>query len=670
MEVALQDRRGALAVACVVGLLVVFVAQLAVTILRDSATWDEGNHIYAGYQSWAGDFGLNPEHPPLLKLVATAPLLPMGLNVPEPTDEYFMNASFRGGRTLLFENGNDAEAILGRTRAAAAIFAVLLALAVFVMTREMFGTGAGLVALALWVFDPLAIAHGARVTTDTAASLFYLATTYAFYRYLKAPSVARLALVGLGAGLLIATKHTGIFVFPMLALLALAEIVRRWPKRREQPLGRTAARLAGALVVTGVLAVVVLWGAYGFRFAARADGLALNPTFAEELSGLGPTENALLSAVAASRLLPESYIYGLAVVRLAGVGYHSYALGTIYPTRVLWYFPLAFTIKTTLGFLGLVVASVFAVATRRFGRAREVLFLTIPSAFYFVVSMTGMNIGTRHIMPVYVYLTALAGGAAWALARSNRRWVYVVGALLLLHIGSSVRAFPNYLSYANEAWGGPSETYRHLTDSSVDWAQQLKSIKKYCDEKGIKDGWFAYFAQGVLEPRAYGIPLRALPTPGSLWMGERTPTPPAVDGPVFISAGVLAGWEFGPSPLDPYAQFRQLTPVAVIDNSVFVFDGHFEIPLASALSRAQAASMLLGENKPDEALVEAQTAVSLAPDSVSTQSALGDALAAHGRVDEARTAYARALELAKTVHPEFQAGQIPALEKKLMGGNS
>ena len=72
----------------------------------------------------------------------------------------------------------------------------------------------------------------------------------------------------------------------------------------------------------------------------------------------------------------------------------------------------------------------------------------------------------------------------------------------------------------------------------------------------------------MLEPRYYGIPLEPLPTADSLWAGERIQVPPAVDGPVFISAGVLAGWEFGPGPLDPYAQFRQLKPVAVIDDSV------------------------------------------------------------------------------------------------------
>jgi 4-amino-4-deoxy-L-arabinose transferase-like glycosyltransferase len=662
-----QSLRRAPVLATVVGLLIVFIFQLAVTIVRDSSTWDEGDHIYSGYKSWTRrDFGLNPEHPPLIKLIATLPLLRMRLNVPEAQDRMFMQAGFLGGKSFLFESGNDAETILARTRAVAGVLAVLLALVIFFATSEMFGAWAGVFALAVWVFDPLAIAHGARVTTDTGASLFFCATTWAFYRYVKAPSVMRLVLVGLAAGLTLSSKHSGLIIFPMLALLAVAELARGWTARREVPVGRHAARLTVALVAAGLLAIAVLWASYGFHSAARPDGLMLNPPFAEAISGLRPIDRSLISTALAWHLLPESYLYGLAAVLLGGEGYHSYALGTIYPHRVWFYFPLAFSIKTTLGFLGLVVLSLIAVARRGMGRAREVLFLTIPPVVYFLFAMTsGMNIGVRHIMPVYVYLAALAGGAAWSLGRANRRWVYLTVVLLMLHVASSAKAFPNYMPYANEAWGGSSQTYRYLTDSSVDWAQQLKSVKRYCDEHGVKDGWFAYFGQGVLEPRYYGIPLKPLPTADSLWIGERIQVPPAVDGPVFISAGVLSGWEFGPGPLDPYAQFKKLNPVDVIDHSVFVFDGQFEIPLASALAHAQSAAVLLAENKPDAALTEAQVAVALAPGSVSVETVLGDALAVLGRKKEARSAYTRALDLAKKVEPKFQEGWIPGLEQKL-----
>ena len=420
-----------------------------------------------------------------------------------------------------------------------------------------------------------------------------------------------------------------------------------------------------------LIAIAVLWASYGFRFAARRDGLQLNPGFAEWIAQLKPFEAYLVSFAARWHLLPESYLYGLAAVRLSAETYTSFVLGTVYPHGVWFYFPVTFVIKSTLAFLVLLGISIFAIASRKLTGARELLFLTVPPAFYLMVAMNSkINIGVRHILPLYVFLAVLIAGAARSLMRhglhmTSRRWQYVVAALLLFHVFSSVRSYPNYMAYANELWGGPSQTYKYLTDSNVDWAQQLKSTKQYLDRRGIKECWFAYFGQGVLEPHYYGIPSKPLPTADSLWINERIDVPPAIDGTVLVSAGVLSGFEFGPGALNPYRQFQQLRPVAVIDDAGFVFEGHYEISLASALGHAQHAMVLLDGKQSDEALVEAQRAVALAPDSVTTQAALGDVLTALNRPDEARPIYQRALELAKTVEPEFQVSWIPTLETKL-----
>jgi len=61
--------------------MLLFAVHLALISRANTITWDEPDHIYSGYMSWHGDFGLNPEHPPLVKFVATVPLLPMQLNV-------------------------------------------------------------------------------------------------------------------------------------------------------------------------------------------------------------------------------------------------------------------------------------------------------------------------------------------------------------------------------------------------------------------------------------------------------------------------------------------------------------------------------------------------------------------------------------------------------------
>lgn len=666
------SQRGAVEAAGCVALVLVLGLQLVLSVRQESQTWDEGDHIFAGYMSWTrADFGLNPEHPPLLKLLATAPLLPVPLKVPELQDRYFKEEAFLGGKEFLYRN--DADAILFRARVAAATFTLLTALLVFAATREMFGAGAGLVALALLAFEPNLLAHGALVTTDAGISCFMFATIYAFYRYAKAPSPWRLLFVGVSAGLALAVKHSGIFIFPMLFLLAVFEIVRQrivagGDAEAAKGLGRRALKFAASLVAVTIIAVAVLWTFYGFRYQARPEGLQLNPPLAEYVGGLKPHEAWVISTAARWRVLPESYLYGMADVRLTADFYPSYVLGKTYAHGVWFYFPVAFVIKSTLAFLVLLLLIAGAMATRRLSRWREVIFLTLPPAFYFLVAMNaGTNIGVRHILPIYIFLSALVGGAAWAFVRRNRKWAYVVTPLLLFHVVTSLLAFPHYIAYSNELWGGPGNTYKYLSDSNVDWGQQLKATKKYLDERGVKDCWFVYFAEGVAEPGYYGIPCKPLPTINTLWLNQRIEVPASIDGPVLVSASNLSGFEFGPGPLNPYEQFKQIRPTAVIGRGVFVFDGRFDVPLVSALGRVQNAHNLLAAGQAEQALAEAQAALALAPEAVQTRIMLGDVLAATGRPAEARAEYEKALSLAKTIEPEFQVRSVPDIERKLAG---
>jgi Flp pilus assembly protein TadD len=103
----------------------------------------------------------------------------------------------------------------------------------------------------------------------------------------------------------------------------------------------------------------------------------------------------------------------------------------------------------------------------------------------------------------------------------------------------------------------------------------------------------------------------------------------------------------------------------VIDHGVFVFDGKFEMPLAAAISKVQKAQNLANAKQLDQALQEAQAAVALAPDAIQTQLALGDILLEMGQPQQARACYEKALQLAKTIEPEFQIRSIPGIEEKL-----
>jgi hypothetical protein len=295
------------------------------------------------------------------------------------------------------------------------------------------------------------------------------------------------------------------------------------------------------------------------------------------------------------------------------------------------------------------------------------LFLTIPPALYLAVAMSShMNIGVRHVLPIYAFLGILIGGAVVVLVNRQRRWIYVFAALILFQMITSLRAFPTYISYVNEAWGGQKNAWWLLSDSNADWAQQLKATKKYLDSRGIKDCWFVYFAEGVIDTSYYGIPCKALPAPDAMWVEEKFyDTPEVIDGMVLISAGNLSGFEFGPGELNPYEQFKKIKPTGVIQNGIFVFEGHFEIPLAAAIGHRQKAEELLAQGKLADALTEAQRAVQLAPNAVANNVGLGDVLAALNRKAEARVVYEQALRSAQTIHPEFQVGWIDGLQKKL-----
>ncbi len=656
-------------------LLLVFAIQVVSVIRQESLTWDEGDHIFAGYMSWkTGDFGFNPEHPPLMKSLATIPLLGLPLKVPADQHREFKQEAYFDGRELLFGNAPaySAESLTLRVRLAAGIVALLLAVVVFLTASEMFGAGAGLLALAILTFDPNVLAHSALVTTDAGVSCFFLASVYAFYRYVKAPSAGRLAVVGLAAGLGLASKHSAVLLLPMLGSLALLEVVFRFDTDavRESSWLKRALRMAGALAIVGVIAVVVLWGFYGFRYNARPGVLRLDPTLAEYVKPLRAVEASGILFLARLHVLPESYLYGLADVRSMANGMPTFIFGRVFNHGVWYYFPAVLTIKSTLGYLGLAIVAFAAVFAKRLRRWREIVYLLVPAGIYFWVAMgSSLNIGARHILPVYVFLAVFAAGGCWAWIERNgvwnRRWAAAVGVLLLAHVVSSAKAYPNYMAYSNELWGGPSKTYKVLSDSNTDWAQQLLAVKKYTDARGIKECWFAYFADPFLRAQDYGIPCKPLPTPDSMWGKVEHEVPEVVHGPVLISAGDWMWFEGGSNVLSPYQQFNHLEPVTSIQDGVLVYEGEFRIPLASALSHVLRSSALLEQKKVDEAVAEAQTAATIAPDGLQTQMALGDALSAAGRKDEARVAYGKALEIVGTMEHGARESWSDRIRKKM-----
>jgi hypothetical protein len=533
---------------------------------------------------------------------------------------------------------------------------------VFCAAQEWFGTPAALVALVLVVFDPNILAHSALVTTDMGVTLFFLAAVYGFYRYVKQPTLLRLLLAGVAAGLLLATKHSGILFAPMLVLLAAWEVFSS-PKGSRT---RLALRLTGAMAAIVVIGVLVLWSFYGFRYAARPAGLQLSTSLADYAAPLGHFSAGVIMFFARFHLLPESYLIGLVDVKRVAEFYPTFILGKVYAHGVWWYFPAAILIKTTLGLLALVTIVCWAIVRGRLRKGREIAFILIPWIVYLAVAIqAGMNIGARHILPLYALAAILAGGGIAALAQQNRRWIWIGAVLIAAHIVSALTVFPNYMAYANEAWGGPKNVHNLLSDANVDWAQQLFQVKQWQDHHPGEECWFAYFARPEIDPGVYGITCHALPTLDTFWLGWSDTVPPTVNGAVRISAGDLSGCEWPSGLMNPYRQFQSIQPAESIDYGVFVYRGTFQMNQAAALGRAQHAYELLAAGKAQEALALAKEAVAIDPDEITSQTALGDIAASLGQKEQARQAWQAAMASAMQLEPPAQVSYVPDLEQKL-----
>lgn len=664
--------------AAVTALLAVMESTMLLSVHQESQTSDEAYSMLAGYlHLTAGDFSICPGYPPLAKEVSAVPLLGFRPSVPPMTAAEA--SDFRGGRIFLY--ANRADRMLFAARAAMTVFPLLLAVLVFLAARELFGLGPAFIALGLVAFEPNILAHGPLVANDVALACCFFAAVYAFRRYVAKPNAWRLAFCGIAAGFTFAAKHSGVILFPILFLLALLEFLAaaapsqgsatqtshayNAPGTPTRNWRRVAWRLMMALLAIAALSVAVLWSSYGFRYSAKPAASAISSSLAPVLGALpGRSAASVIALAARARLLPEAYLEGLALF-YATNSRPTYLLGRLYAHGVWFYFPTTFVIKSTLGFiLLLALVPLACLLGARKGR-REALWMLIPAATFLIASMTSnLNIGLRHILPMYPFLAVLAAASAWSLQKKHPAWGIIIAVLVAFHIASSLRAFPNYLSYSNELWGGTSETYRVLTDSNVDWGQGLPALKRYIASHAATPCWLAYF--GTVDPAYYGIPCTLLTVSSTVtWGRPLGQIPPIIHGTVFVSATEMSGQAWGPDGLNPYELFQSVHPVDCVAGSILVYKGDFQVPLASALSRLWSVVALANRGEFDAALHEAREAELLAPQSVDVQFVFGRVLKAAGRTEESNQAFANALRFAKSIHPESQTYWVPIIEREM-----
>jgi hypothetical protein len=557
----------------------------------------------------------------------------------------------------------NADAILLRGRMVVALFSLTLALLVFFTAREMFDPLTGIIALSLFAFEPVLLSNGALVTTDMPLTCLFFASVYSFYRYVKRPSLSRLALCAATTGCTVVAKHSGVLIFPTLFLLALVSLLIA---PRQLPSGVTVVepdsrhrfrRLASALAAIILISYVFLWTIYGFRYVARPGPLQMIPTLSIFSGSLNsPLEQSVINFLAHHHLFPEAYLYGWVDILRIPDSRTTFILGRALPSGRWFFFPAVFLIKSTITLLLFLLLVPFS---RIVKLRREILFLTIPAVFFLLISIASMlNLGVRHILSIYPFCIVLGAAAAASFATRSGMASIAVVVLLIFGAISSLHCFPDELAYSNEIAGGPSHTYRLVADSNADWGQGLKWTKTYLDRHPASDCWFSYYNPAV-NPAYYGIHCKPLLSGMDREFGVATPPiPSTITGTVLISTTEAVGFKWGPDTLNSYQVFLDRYPDAIIGNSTLVYHGVFDVQLLAAETKAVAAMNLLSQHRIPEALALAQSAAQEAPTSADVYAVLGKALLASDRIGEGHRAIATALHLAQTIHPEFQKALI------------
>jgi hypothetical protein len=477
-------------------LLVIAIARIASTYHVFNLTIDEPAHIACGIE-WLekGVYRYETLHPPLARVsVSIGPYLAgvRGTDAPTMWAEATRILSARGSywRNLML------------ARMGVLPYFILATVVVFLWTKRLFGAPAGLIAAAVFTLMPTVLAHSGLATTDMPFTALFCWALYSFTLWLRAPDWRTSAQFGIAAGLALSAKFSTLVFLPACAtaifVMYIAAGQRNW---------RAFARTGTVVVLCGFF---VAWGAYRFSHEPLSQMTAGPERAAAKLFGKSSRMTGAVRRIASTVQVPAPELYdGLRYLRQQNSnGRLASLFGRV--TRGGWwyFFFVSVAVKTPLAVL-LLAALGTVVLLFRYLRDRSdwespaplvaalvVMVVTVPSRF---------NIGVRHVLPVFAFLSILAAvGLVTLWQRCQWRLISRAAAVLLfvwLAI-SSVRSHPDYISYFNE-FGG-SDPSRILVNSDLDWGQDLARLATWLREHHIEQVGIEY--GGVFDPDSLALP--------------------------------------------------------------------------------------------------------------------------------------------------------------------
>jgi hypothetical protein len=547
-------------------LLYIFIAVSAAS--QKSTTFDESLHLTLGYLYWTQPSRhLASQNGVFAQAWAALPLLIDHLQAPQETGEPRSNTGSWGeGYRFFYSMGNDPSAMLYQARTMISFLGASLGALIFFWSRELFGVRGGFVSLLLFIFCPNMLAHGALATADMAASLGFFAATFSFWKLSHTVSWRNLLFSILALCGLVLAKMSAILILPIFFLILVVRFFSRRPIEfqlfTDKIVGHRFARAGiwSFLLVLHLLGVVgILWLAYDFQYyswneeTARRQILS-SPDFSV-WSGTG-IQAYFLQHVQQASLLPPAYVEGLSYTLHTSDFRSAFLCGRYSIEGWWWFFPFAFLIKTPITSLLLFLFSFLALvlwkwfphrwtihqsADRRCPNLYDLSPLLILGMVYGLACLTShLNIGLRHLIPIYSVLFVLAGANIFWLLAQRSIFKIMLTILLVGTIAESLSVWPDYLAFFNQLVGGPRNGYQYLVDSSLDWGQDLPGLHQWLEKNAPAASgspvYLSYFGTG--DPKFYGI--NALLLPGYFDVAPPQ-TFPLQQGVFCLSATMLQG---------------------------------------------------------------------------------------------------------------------------------
>jgi hypothetical protein len=516
-------------------LLVVMAGLLSSTAVQNSATVDESNYLGVGYTYWTkSHYRMLADHPPLIPLLSSLPLLGQDWKMSEqarglwegrlscswiqpwqgpiqsvrffvppgcqpvrqvfvpphdmliewqtttsyPIQHWYLWPAAESqifGKLFVFGSGNDGERMMFLGRLPMIGLTLMAGALACVWGWKTGGQMSGVLALAMWSLNIIALAYGNLILTDVGALLMMPAAIWAFSEYLQAPSKGRAVIWGVTTAGALLMKFSSVLLGPIFVGLG-AVYFWRYESQRDWRKWRTVgyAFLAG----------------YGLVLLAYLPNWELPPPISNQEAQLLQVPGWFQHL--RSVLIPGQFFKGIGIaVSHASGGHPAYLAGEWRETGWWYYFPVAFLLKTPLPLIGLTgIGLTLGIRQRKTITFAQAVPWIAAAIYLLFAVMSSINIGVRHLLPMYVLL---AVGVAQQLAQANRRLQLTTWVLTGWLAIEAIVAYPHYIPYFNQLTGGTANGYRYLLDSNYDWGQDAKRLKQFVTDCGIEHIYLDYF---------------------------------------------------------------------------------------------------------------------------------------------------------------------------------